>query len=93
MRLLTRSSHTRTCYLTCDLYCEPSVISCMLVSTCMCTLQILTLAHRLLQVKRASLVDSRTAVNDVKFAPRHLGLQLVSAEASECRSYLVHVCQ
>ena len=31
-----------------------------------------------LQVKRASLVDSRTAVNDVKFAPRHLGLQLVS---------------
>ena len=30
------------------------------------------------QVKRASLVDSRTAVNDVKFAPRHLGLQLVS---------------
>ena len=31
----------------------------------------------LLQVKRASLVDSRTAVNDVKFSPRHLGLQLV----------------
>lgn len=29
------------------------------------------------QVKRASLVDSRSAVNDVKFAPRHLGLQLV----------------
>lgn len=29
------------------------------------------------QVKRTSLVDSRTAVNDVKFAPRHLGLQLV----------------
>ena len=29
-------------------------------------------------MKRTSLVDSRTAVNDVKFAPRHLGLQLVS---------------
>jgi nucleoporin SEH1 len=29
-------------------------------------------------VKRTSLVDSRTAVNDVKFAPRHLGLQLAS---------------
>ena len=29
------------------------------------------------QVKRASLVDSRTEVNDVKFAPKHLGLQLV----------------
>ena len=29
------------------------------------------------QVKRASLVDSRTAVNDAKFSPRHLGLQLV----------------
>ena len=31
----------------------------------------------LVQVKRASLVDSRTAVNDAKFSPRHLGLQLV----------------
>ena len=31
----------------------------------------------LMQLKRASLVDSRTEVNDVKFAPKHLGLQLV----------------
>ena len=31
-----------------------------------------------LQVKRASLVDSRTEVNDVKFAPHHLGLMIVS---------------
>jgi len=29
------------------------------------------------QVKRASLVDSRTSVTDVKFGPHHLGLQLV----------------
>ncbi|XP_064394460.1 nucleoporin SEH1-like [Halichondria panicea] len=29
-------------------------------------------------VKRASLVDSRTEVNDVKFAPRNLGLQLAT---------------
>lgn len=29
-------------------------------------------------VKRAGLVDSRTAVNDVEFAPRHLGLQLAT---------------
>ena len=36
------------------------------------------------QVKRTSLVDSRTAVNDVKFAPRHLGLQLVSASHTWC---------
>ena len=28
-------------------------------------------------VKRATLVDSRTSVNDIKFAPKHLGLQLV----------------
>lgn len=28
-------------------------------------------------VKRASVVDSRTSVNDVKFSPKHLGLQLV----------------
>lgn len=27
--------------------------------------------------KRTSLVDSRTSVTDVKFAPKHLGLQLV----------------
>lgn len=26
---------------------------------------------------KATLVDSRTSVNDVKFAPRHLGLMLV----------------
>ena len=36
------------------------------------------------QVKRASLVDSRTAVNDVKFAPRHLGLLLVCACVCMC---------
>ncbi|KAL5467666.1 hypothetical protein EMCRGX_G031929 [Ephydatia muelleri] len=29
-------------------------------------------------VKRASLVDSRTGIIDVKFAPRHLGLQLAT---------------
>ncbi|EDO31822.1 predicted protein [Nematostella vectensis] len=29
-------------------------------------------------VKRTSLVDSRTSVTDVKFAPRHLGLQLAT---------------
>ena len=28
-------------------------------------------------VRRSSLVDSRTAVTDVQFAPKHLGLQLV----------------
>ena len=28
-------------------------------------------------VKRATLVDSKTSVNDIKFAPKHLGLQLV----------------
>lgn len=35
VRLLTRRSHTRTCYLTCDLYCEPSVIpACWFVYVC-----------------------------------------------------------
>lgn len=29
-------------------------------------------------VKRATLVDSRTSVNDIKFAPKHLGLQLAT---------------
>ncbi|CAD5117470.1 DgyrCDS6235 [Dimorphilus gyrociliatus] len=29
-------------------------------------------------IKRCSLVDSRTSVTDVKFAPRHLGLQLAT---------------
>ena len=29
-------------------------------------------------VKKSSLVDSRTSVTDVKFGPKHLGLQLVS---------------
>ncbi|XP_045193806.1 nucleoporin SEH1-like isoform X4 [Mercenaria mercenaria] len=29
-------------------------------------------------IKRASLVDSRTSVTDVKFAPKHLGLQLAT---------------
>jgi len=28
-------------------------------------------------IKRTSLVDSRTAVTDVKFAPKHMGLLLV----------------
>ena len=28
-------------------------------------------------LKRTSLVDSRTSVTDVKFAPKHMGLQLV----------------
>ena len=32
------------------------------------------------QVKRSSLVDSRTSVTDVKFAPKHLGLQLVGSD-------------
>ncbi|XP_052816502.1 nucleoporin SEH1-like isoform X2 [Mya arenaria] len=32
-------------------------------------------------IKRASLVDSRTAVTDVKFAPKHLGLQLATCSA------------
>ncbi|XP_076470749.1 nucleoporin SEH1-like isoform X1 [Babylonia areolata] len=32
-------------------------------------------------VKRTSLVDSRTSVTDVKFAPKHLGLQLATASA------------
>ena len=33
-------------------------------------------------VLKASLVDSRTSVNDVKFAPRHLGLMLVGQPLS-----------
>ncbi|CAG0914953.1 unnamed protein product [Notodromas monacha] len=32
-------------------------------------------------VKRTNLVDSRTEVTDIKFAPRHLGLQLAAASA------------
>ena len=32
-------------------------------------------------VKRTSLVDSRTSVNDVKFGPKHLGLQLATCSA------------
>jgi len=32
-------------------------------------------------VKRTSLVDSRTSVTDVKFAPRHLGLMLATCSA------------
>ena len=31
-------------------------------------------------LKRTSLVDSRTSVTDVKFAPKHMGLQLVSTQ-------------
>ena len=34
-------------------------------------------------VKRSSLVDSRTSVTDVKFAPKHLGLQLVSVNTGQ----------
>lgn len=33
-------------------------------------------------IKRTSLVDSRTSVTDVKFAPKHLGLQLVCTPSS-----------
>ncbi len=40
-------------------------------------------------VKRSSLVDSRTSVQDVKFAPRHLGLQLVSQLFSQY-SRIIH---
>ena len=32
-------------------------------------------------VKKASLVDSRTSVTDIKFGPRHLGLQLATCSA------------
>ena len=32
-------------------------------------------------VKRTSLVDSRTSVTDIKFAPRHLGLMLATCSA------------
>ena len=32
-------------------------------------------------VKRTSLVDSRTSVTDVKFAPKHLGLQLATCSS------------
>jgi len=32
-------------------------------------------------IKRASLVDSRTSVTDVRFAPKHLGLQLATCSA------------
>uniref|UniRef100_T1IJ16 Nucleoporin SEH1 n=1 Tax=Strigamia maritima TaxID=126957 RepID=T1IJ16_STRMM len=32
-------------------------------------------------IKRSSLVDSRTSVTDVKFAPKHLGLQLATSSA------------
>ena len=34
-------------------------------------------------VKRSSLVDSRTSVTDVKFAPKHLGLQLVRTRSRD----------
>ena len=32
-------------------------------------------------IKKASLVDSRTSVTDVKFGPRHLGLLLATCSA------------
>lgn len=35
-------------------------------------------------VRRASLVDSRSSVTDVKFAPQHLGLQLATCSADGC---------
>lgn len=35
----------------------------------------------LLQVKRTTLVDSRTSVTDVKFAPKHMGLMLATCSA------------
>ncbi|CAG0898372.1 unnamed protein product [Darwinula stevensoni] len=38
-------------------------------------------AHPTHWVKRTSLVDSRTSVNDVKFGPKHLGLQLATCSA------------
>ena len=34
-----------------------------------------------LQVKRTTLVDSRTSVTDVKFAPKHMGLMLATCSA------------
>ncbi|XP_067135644.1 nucleoporin SEH1 [Centruroides vittatus] len=34
-------------------------------------------------VKRTSLVDSRTPVTDIKFAPKHLGLQLATCSATD----------
>ncbi|KXJ24179.1 nucleoporin SEH1 [Exaiptasia diaphana] len=42
-------------------------------------------------VKRASLVDSRTSVTDVKFAPHHLGLQLATcSKDGTVRIYEAH---
>lgn len=34
-----------------------------------------------LQIKRTTLVDSRTSVTDVKFAPKHMGLMLTTCSA------------
>ena len=51
-----------------SLYYDVIWVVYMLYKCCCCCV---------VQVKRASLVDSRTAVNDAKFSPRHLGLQLV----------------
>lgn len=33
------------------------------------------------QIKRTTLVDSRTSVTDVKFAPKHMGLMLTTCSA------------
>lgn len=33
------------------------------------------------QIKRTTLVDSRTSVTDVKFAPKHMGLMLATCSA------------
>lgn len=35
----------------------------------------------LIQIKRTTLVDSRTSVTDVKFAPKHMGLMLTTCSA------------
>ena len=38
-------------------------------------------------IKRTSLVDSRTSVTDVKFAPKHMGLQLVGIQGTKIIQY------
>lgn len=37
--------------------------------------------------QRATLVDSRDSVSDIKFAPRHVGLKLVSYPHAPIRTY------
>lgn len=43
-------------------------------------------------LKRASLVDSRTSVTDVRFAPKHLGLQLVNIPTLFPLLFLYRLC-